>query len=155
MSGTYDNARDAIVTILQGITDIGKGYGYQRFITDWDKYLNLFKDSDGAIRGWYVTPAPNNTIQGSFSTFGHIARAYTFVIPCILSLKDSTETESAFMLMAEKILDAFLGRDTIGTATGQLEVSAASLVNYSYRQFGSVFCHYGEIALTLTVEVEG
>jgi hypothetical protein len=154
-AGTYDNIRDAIVVILEGLTGIGKVYGRQRFIVAWDQYLEAFKDTDRAIRGWYVTPAQEGTIRAGFSTFGNTERVYSFIIAGVLGLADSSDTESAFMAMAETVIDAFLGRTKLGTVTGQVEVTAAALLNYSYRQFGSVFCHYGEVGISVSVEVAG
>lgn len=152
----FTDIRAGLLAKLNALSGIGKVHNKQRFNVDWSSYLSNFKDTDGAIRGWYITPASEGTISAEFTVFGKTARAYQFMLVGILGVQDAGDTEGAFLTMAETVLNGLLGINKLGSGTTpQLEVTAASLSNYTYRQFGSVFCHYGEITLTVTTEVTG
>jgi hypothetical protein len=158
---TYQTLTNAIVDLLNGITDIGKVHSYQRFQSTQSQYLDQFRttiDDVDEIRGWTVTLDGNATISTNRITYGMVERTYAYEIFGVMSLRDEEQTEATFLDLVEAILDAIEGSVDLGLGqqdTGEahvLSVSAAGVRIYDLRVFGNTLCHYCEITCAITVD---
>lgn len=133
--------RQAIYTILKSVTDIGRVYDYDRNATDWDQFINLFKDNrSGRISGAEISRGNCQSVKISYieedSTHGFIIRLY-------MGVNDADKTELKFNARIEAIRTAARGNHTLSgvcTDAGPITVPVIDT-----RTFGSVLCHYAEL----------
>lgn len=139
--------RTEIKTVLEGITDIGVVHSYERFSTDWTKFLAFFKPAGKSyVRGWSIrrerTPEGYDELGTNFGR-----RKYRFVIRGYMSLEDATASSNTFDDLIETVCDTFrpltvnnLNEKAMGSGLIQVEL-------VQDRMFGSVLCHYCELSL--------
>lgn len=145
--------REQIRVILAGVPGIGVVHDYERLSTDWNKYLDLYKDSGGRINGWTVSRF--KTPERTHSQGGGMTRTHQFIIRGIYGLKDADATELAFQDLVEAICVAFRAADTLNGACftctpteGAPDGAAGIQVEIvEPRMFGGVLCHYAELHL--------
>lgn len=139
--------RTEIKTVLDGITDIGVVYDYERFTTDWDKFKEIFKPPGKSyIRGWTIR---REKTAEELSTHEESDRDYSFKIRGYMSLKDSTATSKTFDDLIETICDTFralIENDLNGKAdyVGLIQVDLVE-----DRMFGTALCHYCELSIII------
>lgn len=154
MSTTYSDIRDAIATLVSGVTDIGKVHNRVRWAADWKDFNAFFTStigSDRQIRGWWVTWGGIPETGGDFEGFGPTADTYRFYVRGVLGFQDSADTETTFLSLFSDVVDAV--RDTIdfGVAAVVKESVSVRTNEPDIRQFGSVLCHFGEIVIDCVV----
>ena len=154
----YSDIITAVKARVDTVTNVGTSHAYQRYNANWSDHLDQFKATIGGvvqIRGWIVTMEAAMPIQGTVerSRYGAIRRTYNVLVVGLLGLSDSATTEATFLNLMEAVMDALDGRTDLGlTAVEDYGVGPANLKVYDIRQFGSVICHYCEIALAVETE---
>ena len=141
--------RTAIYNAVNGVSNVGVVYDYQRWADDWGAFLDLFKKTVGGvdqIRGFEVgyrgfQPIDPREFQGI-----HL-RIHNFVVAGYLGLDDSASTEKTMATLAETVADAL--EDNAALAALAFHDVETSLI-YETRMFGSVLCHYAEIGVEVS-----
>lgn len=145
--------RTAIYNILNGVTDIGKVYDYERWAADWTTFINLFKTTIGGvdqIRGWEIG---RRSAPEKLFTMGLNLRDHVYVLRGYMGVNDSNATEKTFNNLIESIADAFRSNDRLNDAAESHDLIQADIIEF--RVFGGVLCHYAELSLITHEEKEG
>lgn len=148
--------RADILDVIEDIPDIGIVHDYERFSNDWTTYLDRFSvtiDGTKQVRGWtigYAGTPESEQAQFDDGTLP-VLRSSRWIIRGYLGLDDSRETEKLFQDLVEDVLDA-LDDDHVDLhdPADYFHTTPAIVPIVEHRVFGSVLCHYCEIALTVT-----
>lgn len=150
--------RNAIVAKLQGIADIGRVHGFERYAADMDAlrghYVASIAGAD-QLRGWYV----RRVAGGETSPVdGRYIETATWKIQGFMALDDDAASEIQFDLLVDAVRDAFRADATIGgavvfTAFGQ--AAGAQLKDAGPVMFAGVLCHAATLTLTTTRYFQG
>jgi hypothetical protein len=135
--------RAGIYELVGAISDIGIVHDYERWAADSARFIDLFKttiDGVAQIRGVEIT-------RGSAAEDETPERKHTYKLKCYMGLKDEDATEKTFNTIVEAICDAFRADQTIGGVAGGHDY--AQVATIELRMFGSVLCHYAELAVTV------
>lgn len=154
MTVTYDSLRSAIVTVLEGVTDVGVVHDRERFVVDPSRYLDAFKTTIGGvsqIRAWLVLrESARTTLEPP--AFGETMRRHLFVLYGVLGFKDSTDTYGELQGLCDTIMAVFDTQDDLNvTGVVVRRVGPCELRTFGTVQFGSVLCHAAEIELPIDV----
>jgi len=149
---SLEAVREQIRVILAGVAGIGVVHDYERLSTDWNTFLNHFKDAEGRINGCTIT---RTATPERWLTNIEYERVHEIAIRCYFGLQDGAASEIAFQALIERICDAFRGNDTLnGTCEttcpefgGMAGRSGLQVGLVEPRMFGGVLCHYGELRL--------
>lgn len=142
-------ARTAVYNAVNGVTNKGVVYDYERWTSEWGAFLSLFRVTVASvqqIRGWEVcyrgfAAEPPRTFSK------HRERAHRFQVRGYMGIDDSAGTEKTFAALAEAVANAI---DTNATLHNFLHVSDAEIAAFEPRLFGDVLCHYAEINVTVS-----
>ena len=142
--------RAAIYAAVNGVTDVGKVYDYERHATEWSDFLNLFKtniSSTDQVRGWMIgyRGIPESD-GGRFSGRGRTSRTHRFQILGIMGLDDSAESEKTFAAIAEDVCDALDSDATLGAFLGL----APATLGFDPSPFAGVLVHAAAITFEVT-----
>ncbi len=143
--------RTAIYNAVNGVSNIGKVYDYERHSNDWSEFLDKFKTTIGGtdqIRGWMVGYRGITEAQGNRFTPAakRITRTHRFQILGVMGIDDSEESEKTFAELAEDVCDAL---DSDATIHGYLGSSPAT-VGFDPRPFAGVLVHAAAIVIDIT-----
>ena len=141
--------REQIATILSTVEGMGIVHQYQRWSATWEKFLDLFKDTDGRINGCIISRRETPTIRDNMPT---IERRHVFLFRFVYALKDAEASELEFQNIVERIQDAFDSQYLLGNTvinSGPVQVNLVEI-----RLFGGVLCHYAELTLEAVERVE-
>ena len=135
--------RARIKTDLEAIDGIGVVHDYERWTSDWKRFLELMKDPDSqTIRGWTIT---RESSEGQREAPAEANRSPLYVIRGYWGLSDLNASEKAFDDLIEAVQNA-LGADvTMGSIVDHVEEPIVRMIEP--RMYGSVLCHYVEIAI--------
>lgn len=140
--------RAEIKTLMDSVTGIGVVHDYQRWITDWAKFLDAFKDkASKTVIGWQITRSGFDVAEFTSNKY---KVTHKFKLIGIYALKDSAKSEHLFNAVVEAVVLKMLSN----TITGAQGKSVPKLGALQERVFGSVLCHYAEIDLPVTEIVE-
>lgn len=155
--------RTAVYNAVNGVTNAGKVYDYERWSTDWLVFLDQFKTSIGGkeqIRGWMVayrgfTNAPiieavNVPGAGKQSL---IAREHSFIVMGFMGLNDEDATEKTFAALTENVVEALDGAAALHSGD-YFAASPASINTFDTLLMGGVLCNHTEIGITVTEAVQ-
>jgi hypothetical protein len=151
---TYTTILGAIKTKLEGVTGItggaGKVYDYQRFSTEWNHFLGLFKTTGNKIHGWNLTRVSTEEI---LQTNNRSERVFVFKIRGYMTIEDAEESEKDFQDIVENICAAFRADMDLGIGstieagddehTNGIGVVQVQIVEA--RSFGGTICHFAEL----------
>lgn len=151
--------REQIKIILQGVPGIGVVHDYERWSTDWNKFLEHYKDANGKING--CTFAREKRLKKQM-TIGERERAHVFVISRIMGLKDSASTGIVFDDHLEALGDAFDDYETLNNTCltinpdwGPMDGAVGLQIEIiEPRMYGQVLCHYAEGRLCVIEAIE-
>lgn len=147
----YQSLRPQIVTVLQGIANIGAVLDRERFVVDPSKYLDLFKVTIGGsaqIRGWMVLR--ETAVPVTDTAFGEQRRRHGFVLYGVLGFQDTTDTYGTMQALCDAIMAAFDLQTTLSVSGVIVRaIGPCSLRSFRTEQFGSVLCHAAEIELPI------
>lgn len=146
---SLETIRNNIEATLNGVPNIGKVYNYLRWSSDWSKFLDAFKDTEGRIRGCMFTRQSVGTRR---DTIGENEGMHVFRFVFLMGLKDADATGIVFDDLLESIVAAFKADLTLGGACltthpdwGPLAGLVALQIDLiEPRMFGGVLCHYAE-----------
>ena len=135
--------RTEIKNLLETVPGIGKIHDFERWTTDWKKFLSYFKDSDNKINGWVITRAESQehrhaTNAVNFST-------HRFIIMGYYGLKDSQESEKAFQDLIEGVRSVLRTHDNLNGSC--LTSDPPQVKVLSPHLFGGILTHQCEIQL--------
>ena len=140
--------RTAIYNVVNGVSNVGKVYDYQRFNKELDVFFDLFKTTIAGvdqIRGWMI--GYNGMDEPYELGTGAVIRPQKFTVYGVIRLNDELVSEKAAAALAEAICDAL---DADATLHAYSNDAPAGIREFAYLPFGSVFCHWIEIGLTVT-----
>jgi hypothetical protein len=144
---SYEAMRDGLAARISGLPNIGVVHDRERLILDWSKYLAQFTsvlegEHQRRVRGWWIT---REAVDGeNFAFAGDVRRTHRFVVRGILGVADADDTELEHQQLIQDVMDALDASATLGGLA--LTVGPTSARTIEPRQFGSVLCHYTEIA---------
>ena len=145
--------RTAIFNAVNGVSNIGKVYDYERWASEWNDFLDLFKTTIGSttqIRGWeigYRGFAPDEEAE---VLAGAWVRNHQFQIVGYLGLDDSAATEKTMSALAETVADTVEADSTLdGLSYDNIEIALL----FEPRTFGGVLCHYAELTVLIGEEI--
>lgn len=155
---TQATARTAVYNAVNGVTDVGQVYDYQRWAAEWGDFLSLFKTTISGtpqIRGWVVQyrgfSVETVGDEGlTIRTFGDARqRTHRFQVKGYMGVDDSAATEKTFSALAEAVANAL---DTDSTLHGSsfLDAGDAELTDVVNVPLGGTLCHYAEINFTVS-----
>lgn len=151
-AATEATIRAAVKTRLEAVIGIGRVHDYERWASDWSKYLDLFKTTIGnteQIRGWTIACESFGNKQEAYQLH---RKNYEFVIRGYLGLDDSAATGRTAIALAEDVIEEL---EQYVKLDGALEVGTYAagglprLAVLQPRMYGSVLCHYIEIRLAV------
>lgn len=145
--------RTAIYNAINDVSGRGIVHSYERWAAEWGAFLDLFKtvvNDKQQVRGWEVAYRGFNAIRDPQFTRLTL-REHQFIVQGYMSLNDGDITEKTFAALAEDMCDA-IDADTVIHSTPYRDASPAGLIRLEPRTFGSVLCHFAQIAVTVTEE---
>ncbi len=142
--------RTAIYNAVNGVTNIGKVYDYERHSNDWSDFLDKFKttiSSTAQIRGWMVGYRGIVEAEGGrFNAPGRISRKHRFQILGVMGIDDSEATEKTFAALAEDVCDAL---DSDATVHGFM-FAAPAILGFDPKPFAGILVHAAAIVVDVT-----
>lgn len=148
---TTDLIRSGIYAVIAAISQIGTVYDYKRWAEDLDTFIHFFDFTDigGStyVKGWEVEhSSPVNEDSSSVRTHSYNIYGYR-------QWSDDTESEKLFSDDITSIQVAFRENQTInGNALGHDFIQVEEL---SKDMFGSVYCHFCKLTLTVYEHIAG
>jgi hypothetical protein len=140
--------RTAIYNAVDGVSNSGLVYDYERWAGDWSAFLDLFKttiSSTDQIRGWEVGYRGFEPDEPREFSSVHLRR-HRFLVTGVLGLDDSEGTEKTMSTLAETVADTIKDDATLkGLAFHAIE----PIMLFEPRSFGGVLCHYVEITVSI------
>lgn len=147
MTTTYETLRDAIYTVVSGISNIGQVHKQKRWSADKEKFKAAYMATIGAtdqIRAWWISRI--NTPSATMTRKSY-QRDYVFQIEGFMGLDDSADTEQTFQTLVDTVMDTLdTQRPNLGGADHQ---EPAILEAYSEVVIGGYLCHHAVLRLTL------
>ena len=147
--------RDAAVTLVSGISDIGNVYGYERYAPNAGDFLANYQttiDGVNSIRAWVVTIDGLTVEQSTFDDWDVNA---TLHVEGWLSLFDATATEQIFIDLCQQVVMALANENQFGSSAvidyGRTSMEGPKLVVFPPGT-GGVVCHYASITKLLTLD---
>ena len=137
--------RGYIKTALDGVSNIGKVYDFQKFSDTYPDYLSKFKTTisgTAQIRGWTITL---NAMENEQTAMKRLSRrVYQYQIEGYMSIDDSAATEKTFAALVEAVLNGLDDSTSIHAATAH--AGYANVTDFGHIIFGDVLCHYVQIS---------
>ena len=135
--------RQQIYTTLAAVPNVGRVYDYERWAVNWDKFIELFKDSaSGRILGWEICRSRMGAQKISTREEEH---THEFTMRGYMAVKDADATEKLFNAVIEAIGAAFRNNHTLNDTC--IDAGPLSVEILDTRMFGGVLCHYAELKL--------
>ncbi len=136
--------RTEIKSLLETVPGIGKVHDFERWTTDWKKFLEYFKTEDNKINGWTIS---RSTTEEEAQSMAVNIRTHQIIIKGYYGLKDSVESEKTFQALIESICDVLRSNHDLN---GSCLTSDPPQVTKVYpRPFGGVLVHVCNIALSV------
>jgi hypothetical protein len=139
--------RASIVTLIEGVSNVGNVYNREPLAATWDAFLDYFKVTISGVdqvRGFTVScegiPRSGLVVAGVRNQANQARPGYK--IRGYQSLNYKNDTENEFLAIVIDVMDALDG----GIVSGSVfNAELAQLDVYQPRMFGGVVCHYAEI----------
>lgn len=146
MTTQYEQGRDAIATVLTGITNIGAVHAYPRYAREVPALKTLYLATIGGvvqIRAWEIL-SPSDDWE-PMSSRGIHEHYIDYMIRGFQSLDDSTATYKTFRTMAETVCITLRGNTSLSGIC--LEVLPPRIRAFREVMFTGVLCHMVEISV--------
>lgn len=150
---SYSTIRTAIYEVIRDVSQVGIVHDYERHVTNWDEFLDLFKTSIGGksqVRGWMIgyrgIPTVNRLTFNTSSNVG-TERIHRFRVIGVMGINDKEESEKTFATLGEDVCDA-LDADSTLHSTG-IHASPAAML-FDSRPFADVLVHAAVITMEVT-----
>jgi len=147
--------RTEIKSVVENIDDIGLCYDYERWVSDWSAFLDVFKTSvsgSDVVRIWTIGV---QSIVPQHLTFGRqrkLQRTYTYKVRGYFGVDDSVESEKTAIAIAEDVMEAL--EERFHTNEYGEDARPAEITVFEPVQFGDVLCHYAEITLEILEKID-
>jgi len=162
MSTLYEDTRDAIETILNGVVGVGKVYKSPRHVTDWETFVKMHSTQERVVNvGWYSMASASDSITGTLAAvddtdFIHYTeRTEAWEIEYFYGFKDS-DTEPSdfdFQLLVERIEDAFRFAQDLGDVAYQ-NLPLQRTFSGLWMLGNVVLCHRAAFRLTVIHRIQ-
>ena len=136
----YADIRTRIKAILLGVDGIEIVHEYDRFIANWEKFLELFKNSDERISGWTISRRSVDTARHHSPV---VERSHDVRLRGFHGLNDAAASELVFQSVVDGVLDAIDRDRTLGKTVQESGPARVEIIEN--RMFGKVLCHYADI----------
>lgn len=143
--------RAAIKTVLEGVSNVGKVYDYERFNSDWNELISLFKVTIGGtdqLRGWTITLQEWGEELITFRG-GGVAEtklvSYRYRVYGILGVDDSAATEKTLLALALSIAQALDESSTLRVYDQDRAEPLVAAGSVEYKMFAGVLVNYVEL----------
>lgn len=156
MTYSESTIRSSLVSILEDVEDIGVVYDYERWMTDWNVLLSLFKteiENKDQLRGWIVTAGGPPfwkeeiiSFQGG-GTGETILVTYNYRIRGFMSVDDDAGTEKIMTGLMMNVADAIKSSDDLQAYHFNDGVPIIVSGILEYRTLCNVLVHYAELNL--------
>jgi len=147
MTTNYETFRDAIHTVLSGISDIGQVHKQKRWSADKEGFKAAYMATIGGtdqIRAWWISRLSTASVTMTRKSY---QRDYIFQLEGFMGLDDSANTEQTFQTLVDTVMDALdAQRPDLGGADHQEPIA---LEAYSEVVIGGYLCHHAVLRLTL------
>lgn len=144
----YHQLRDALRDQIVAVVGAKPVHARPRFSSRWDAFLDLFTALAGGRRrvdGWWVQLERR---EDAYHSQGTINQRWEFALVGLRGFQDEADTDRDFGDEVGAVMDAVGGM----AISGAWEVGPPLLRAYQLRQFGSVLCHYAEVAVVVEQE---
>ncbi len=146
--------RTAIYNAVNGVTDVGLVYDYERFVNKWDAFEGLFKTTVGStsqLRGWMIgyRGIPEAKAQTFVPGKSGIERIHRFHIMGFMGIDDSAATEKTFAALAETVCDALEDAAALHVK-GSFPQAAPVKMGFDSLTFAGVLVHMAAIVIEVT-----
>jgi hypothetical protein len=142
--------RTAIYNAVNGVTNVGKVYDYERHANEWGDFLDLFKTNisgTAQVRGWMVgyrgIPEAENI---TFGVEKRVTRRHRFQILGIMAIDDSASSEKTFAALAEDVCDALSSNATLQA----FDAVSVPVLGFDPSPFAGILVHAAAITLEVT-----
>jgi hypothetical protein len=159
------DAREQIKTILGTATGeqdtnlkIGRIHGYQRWASNRDNFIDLFKNDNNRINAAMITRIQT---PEKFLTYGQNERNFVFKIILVYGVKDDEATELQFQDLIEGICLKFRPETNLNNTVQSIypefgpagKMGGIQVNIVDYRMFFGILVHYAEMLLGTMVLV--
>lgn len=148
---TYDNLRNAVAAIIEGVPGSGKVHNRIRYADQWSGLLELFSvhnidpDKPDQILGWTVSRTSIEP-SDSDSHFGAQAHLHHFQLQGMMGFSDLADSEGYFQDLIDRVIHALESdRNLWGEADIQEGTRRPTVNTIDMRKFGSALCHYTDL----------
>jgi hypothetical protein len=143
-------ARTAVYNAVNGVTNVGNVYDYDRWAALKKGVDTLVTKSIGGstlVRFWTVSCRRIAQEHTQFFTSGTsgILRRYTYIVRGAFGVDDSAGTEKTAIGIVEDVLEAMDNAATLHDGSSFYNAEAAQLDTFELRIVGEYLCHYAEI----------
>jgi hypothetical protein len=150
------NIRSRLHTLVDGVTNVGRVYDYERWINEQGDFLDIFRVEIGGIqviRGWTIgyeglgigsDEFPNGYMVLRADGTSAVLRRHEFKVRGYMGWDDAEESEKVFSDLVETVLDTLDADDTLHDG-GTYYFASPAIVAVEPRVFGGVLVHFAEI----------
>lgn len=143
--------RQAILTRLNGIENIGVVYDYERWAVTYAGILDLYRvkiNGQSVIRGFTITCEgfDQNRLTFGMGGKGQIQRVYHYKVRGYYGLNDADATEKAAIALFIQVVENL--EDHLRLVDASQHTTPPSLL-FQPRLFGDILCHYAEISFDI------
>ncbi len=139
----------AIAAIMEGVDGVENVHQRERFKTDWGKFLDLYKNSEGKINGYTIS---RKVKARQSETLGEFMELSVYVIRGYYGLQDEEDSEGVFQDQLDAIDAALLADETLTDTCDTTHPDTGPMAGavglqqdvFELRKFGTVLCHYFE-----------
>jgi hypothetical protein len=137
--------RTQLKAIIESVDGIGKVHDYDRWTTDWNRFLSFFKTEDNKINGWIITRSwAKEKVHAATSVN---IRTHRIIIKGYYGLKDSAGSEKAFQDLIESVCDALRKNNDLNGSC--LSADPPQVAKIYHRPFGGILVHACNIVLSV------
>jgi hypothetical protein len=132
--------------IIERVPGCGFVHDYERWSTDWNKFIALFKDpASSKILGWEIS---RRNASGTYISNSEEEVSADYIIHGYMGVQDADRTDIKFNALIDALRDQFKADMTLGGLNqGPQGFNCGTI---EPRSFGSVLCHYCEITIPVT-----
>ena len=154
MSETLIRAK--LVEIIRSVTGVENVYDYPLTFTTWDEFVSHWKDSTGKILGFEIA---RRAARENYDDHDEATCAHSYIIKGYMGINNAGASDNAFQALLEAIrgrfrFDHYLsGVDLDSQGNKVMEATSVTPVQVERsdeRLFGSVLCHYAEMAISVS-----
>ncbi len=154
MSETLIRAK--LVEIVRSVTGAENVYDYPITFTTWDDFISHFKDSTGKILGFEIA---RRAAKENYDDPDEATCTHGYIIKGYMGINNAGASDKAFQSLLEAIRDRFRfdhglsGVDLDAQGNKVMEatnVTPVQVERSDERLFGSVLCHYAEMAISVS-----